>query len=363
MSVGGFDADRLEIARARRGLTGQALADAAGLSVATVSRIVNGAAPDNTTVDALVRVLGFPRSFFFDESIETIDTSAVAFRSLSTLKAAERDASIAAARLGLLVSNWIEQRFKLPRPDLPDLVAQDPEQAAFALRQHWKLGEAPIKRPIKLLESRGVRVFSLAENTRNVDAFSFWRSELPFVFVNTMKTAERSAFDCAHELAHLLLHRGRSVNKSKEAEREADRFASALLMPERGFVASLPRRMTIDHVLQGKRRWHVSAMAFVHRTHALGRLTDWQRRSFYIELGRRGYRTAEPEGLSRESSTAFSKIFQMLWKDGDSKNHVARDIGIPLDELESLVFGLVEERRPRPQSGVGPKPATLRRVR
>ena len=53
---------------------------------------------------------------------------------------------------------------------------------------------------LHVLEAKGVRVFSLAENTRNVDAFSSWREERPFVFLNMQKTAERSRFDAAHEL-------------------------------------------------------------------------------------------------------------------------------------------------------------------
>jgi hypothetical protein len=45
----------------------------------------------------------------------------------------------------------------------------------------WALGEQPISM-IKLLESKGVRVFSLAENTKTVDAFSCWRNDVPYVF-------------------------------------------------------------------------------------------------------------------------------------------------------------------------------------
>ena len=41
---------------------------------------------------------------------------------------------------------------------------------------------------IKLLESKGVRVFSLAENTKNVDAFSCWRNGTPYVFLNTFRS-------------------------------------------------------------------------------------------------------------------------------------------------------------------------------
>ena len=50
-----------------------------------------------------------------------------------------------------------------------------PETAAMLMRQHWRLGDKPIKNMVHLLEANAVRVFSLAENTKAVDAFSLWR--------------------------------------------------------------------------------------------------------------------------------------------------------------------------------------------
>ena len=50
-------------------------------------------------------------------------------------------------------------------------------------------------------------MFGLAEDCRELDAFCFWRHGRPFVFLNTVKSAERNRMDCAHELAHLVLHR------------------------------------------------------------------------------------------------------------------------------------------------------------
>jgi hypothetical protein len=82
-----------------------------------------------------------------------------------------------------------------------------PDTAALYLRQNWGLGERPIPNMLKLLEAKGVRVFSLAENTKAVDAFSVWRNGLPYVFLNIAKSAERSRFDASHELGHLVMHK------------------------------------------------------------------------------------------------------------------------------------------------------------
>ncbi|WP_261371520.1 ImmA/IrrE family metallo-endopeptidase [Yersinia frederiksenii] len=71
---------------------------------------------------------------------------------------------------------------------------------------------------VHLIEPKGVKVFSLAENCVEVDAFSFWTNGKLFVLLNTMKTPERSRFDAAHELRHLVLHQ-RSSNTHRTPAR------------------------------------------------------------------------------------------------------------------------------------------------
>ena len=84
----------------------------------------------------------------------------------------------------------------------------------------------PIKNMIHLLEARGVRVLSLSIDTAQLDAFSMWHADTPFVFLNTKKSCEHSRFDVGHELGHLVLHRHAGA-KGQEVEREANAFASA----------------------------------------------------------------------------------------------------------------------------------------
>src|SRR3546814_18887947 len=88
---------------------------------------------------------------------------------------------------------------------------------------------------VHLLESRGIRVFSLSENTKEVDAFSVWRDDAPYVFLNRFKSAERSRYDAAHELAHLCLHKhggAAAEYRDSSVEKETSAFAGAFLMPE-----------------------------------------------------------------------------------------------------------------------------------
>jgi Zn-dependent peptidase ImmA (M78 family)/transcriptional regulator with XRE-family HTH domain len=350
-----FNHKRLSLARKRRRLTGKGLAESAGISAITVSRLENGEnQPDEETIAKLAHALEYPIEFFSDDDPEEIDTSAVSFRSLSKMSAKERDAAIAAGILGLQLSDWVEGEFRLPEAKVLDLSYEtDPEAAARTLRQFWSLGEKPIGNVFGLLEVNGILVFSLAENTATVDAFSFWRNDRPFVFLNNYKTAEHSIYDAVHELAHLAMHRHAGTQAgsqpSRSAEREANQFAGAFLIPENDVRARMPRFITVDTIIEAKKRWRVSAMAMAYRLHALGLLSDWQYKSACIELGRRGFRTGEPGGIERETSRVWQKVLTQLWNERRTKNEIADALHIPLDELEGLIWGLTGGPMTRPE--------------
>ena len=343
-----FNKNRLVLARSRKRITAKALAERAGVAVETLSRIENGVnVPDVTFVEKLASALGYPIAFFYAPDLDHIDTAAVSFRSFSKMSARERNAAVSAGTLGLQLSEWVEQRFNLPTPNLLDLSYEsNAEVAAYTMRQHWGLGERPIGNMIGLLESNGVRLFSLSEQTVSVNAFSLWRDDKPYVYLNNFKTAESSIFDTAHELGHLVMHKHGDPKDSRALEREANSFASAFLMPANDVKARMPRLLTIETVLKGKLRWRVSAMAMAYRLHALDNLSEWQYKTICIELGRRGYRSSEPDGISRETSGVWKMILEQLWNEKVTKSDIAKQLCLPVDEIEGLIWNLaaVNER-------------------
>lgn len=345
MDTAPFNPKRLTMARMRRRLTAKSLAEMAQLSADTIGRLEKGAhEPDEDTIRRLSRSLQYPTSFFFDHEVEEIDTDAVSFRNFSKMSAKERDAAITAGSLGIQLTNYIERRFDLPAADLLDMSHEtNPEISAASLRQYWRLGESPIANIIALMEAKGVRLLSLSENTASVNAFSFWRDNKPYVFLNDFKTAESSIFDCAHELGHLVMHKKGDIRGIRSVEREANAFASAFLMPENDVKARIPRQITVDAIIKLKLRWRVSAMALARRIFNLGRLSEWQYKSVCIELGRRNYRTDEPISVGRESSIVWKKVLTQLWSEKITKEDIARSLSIPLDELDGLIWNLTGE--------------------
>lgn len=336
-----FNPSRLKLARKRRGLTKTKLATAVGVELRSISAYEKGEfSPEDGRLADLATVLRFPESFFFGDDLDEPTPDIASFRALSKMTASQRDTALGAGAIALMLNTWIEARFELPPSDLPDLSREDdPETAALILRQQWGLGELPVKNMVHLLEAKGVRVFSLSIDATEVDAFSMWRQSTPYVFLNTKKSAEHSRFDAAHELGHLVLHRHGSP-QGREAEVEANTFASAFLMPRASVLAYAPRLATLEQLVKLKKYWNVSVAALTYRLHKVGVLSDWHYQSLFVDLSSKGYRKKEPDESARETSQILQKVFIALRSENLTKSDIAAELCLPAEDLDQLVFGL-----------------------
>ena len=312
------------------GLTPKALGDF------EASRLV----PSAGTIEAIASVTRFPATFFERSDTDEPTKDGVSFRSLARMTAGQRDAALAAGAIAFELSAWIEHRFELPTPKLPDLREFEPAEAAMALRARWGIGQRPIGNMVHLLESEGVRVFSLAERGNRIDAYSLWHRDIPFVFLNTIKTAEHSRMDAAHELGHLVLHR-HGVPRGREVEKDAQGFAAAFLMPEGDVRAAIPKLITpsLHQLARLKLRWRVSLAALAHRLYRLNLLSEWSYRGVFVQLSKYG-RSREPNGIEKETSQVLAKVFGASKNGGVSKSDAARQLDIYSEDLDSLVLGL-----------------------
>ncbi|MQA89236.1 MAG: ImmA/IrrE family metallo-endopeptidase [Gemmatimonas sp.] len=335
-----FNGELLALARERSGLTKRDLARKMDCSERIVGRWERGAPPGTENISKLGRVLNRPTSFFFGGAPDHLPVESVSFRALTRMTSSDRTRALALARMTLRLNAWLEESFKLPKPEIPDLrhQQQDPEAAAMSLRARWSLGDKPIKSMVALLEYKGIRVFSLAEDCRELNAYAFWYGRTPFVFLNQGKSSEASRFDAAHELGHLVLHQHGSAS-GRTAEHEANAFAGAFLMPRSSLVAFAPRSHSLPRLIQAKGRWNVSVAALAYRLREIGLISEWNYRSLCIEIQKAGFRTSEPDSAPRETSQVFAKVFSALREEKVGKREVAARLGWTIDELESVVFG------------------------
>ena len=337
-----FNPARVELVRLRLGLTKIGFAERLGVDRKTIQRFLAGRAELSTDCqEQLVCISGYPKQFFLKSPPEYPNPDGVSFRSLRSLTAGSRNAAIAAGALAFELDDWISERYELPTHTLtPERVtANQPAAAAVQLRAMWGIGMRPIGNMINLLEAHGVRVFSLVEETRHLDAYSMWRNDKPYMFLNTIKTTERSRFDAAHELGHFILHRHTGSTHSS-AETEADAFASAFLMPEEDLRAEFRWVNGLHEIIEKKRRWGVSAAALSYTLNKMGKVSDWRYRGYCIELGKLG-RGVEPKPMPPETSQVWTKVLTDLWRQKISLSRLADCLAIPEQEIHSLLFGIV----------------------
>ncbi|UOO76535.1 XRE family transcriptional regulator [Neisseria sp. Dent CA1/247] len=349
-----FNPQRLEFALNRRGITQTALAELLGITPRQVRNYIkDGQIPD---VRELSRILNFPVSFFLkEEELPELNTQAVSFRAKSRVSRKLQKQAINHGLITFIFNDWLEREFELKTANLPDYSDKTPEEAADELRLEWGLGNQPIGNMISLLESKGIRVFSLSVDTLDIDAFCTWHDNKPFIFLNTQKSAERSRFDAAHELGHLLRDKYSmqhyASGKVKEnldeprdmIEKEANAFASAFLMPKEAIQLYRNTPITIDNLMKIKKIFGVSLVALAYRMHKLGIISDW----LYIhvlcpQFAKKRYRTTEPEPMKKELSSVLKQILTMLKEDGVSLEKVASSLDMPVEDIVNTTFNLVE---------------------
>lgn len=336
-----FNKNRLRFARKRRGFTIKKLASLVEMTPKIISDYENRKCnPPPKTVSLLAKVLSFPESFFQLDDIADLDKKAVSFRSFSKMTASTRDMALTVGQIALEFTFYIDSKFNLPKINIPDLRNLDSEIAASTVRDMWALGELSISNMIHLLESKGVRIFSIGENLPNMDAYSFWMDKTPFVFVNNTKTVERDRFDMAHELGHLILHKHGSP-LGREVEIEANRFASAFLMPSGSVLSRAVPFPTLNALIKLKPNWQVSVAALIRRLFDLNLISEWHYRSFMVELSSKWGRKNEPDPIKkRELSKLLPMIFSELKKDGIKRDDIAKELNIYTSDLNSILYNL-----------------------
>ena len=326
-------------------MTITSLATAAGISTKSISDFEN--AKREPTTDTSVRLaaaLAVPVGYLARAPIDEVPVDAVSFRAPTKMTARNRGKALSVASHAVELRQWIDERYDTPAVDVPTLhrfVGLDgAAEAASVVRAKWGLGEAPLGNLVHLLEFHGIAVFSVEANKKELDAFAFRDGGRPYVLLSTTKSAERGRFDAAHELGHLVLHCEDASPTGLEAEREANAFASAFLMPAGDVRSFMPSIASMPAILASKHRWRVAAIALAYRLHDLDLLTDWSYHTTCVDLSRMGYRSGEPEGIDRESSKLLSQVMSDLWTTKGGFDRLCSDLAINAPDINDLIFNL-----------------------
>lgn len=196
-----------------------------------------------------------------------------------SLPAHVRAAVLEYAYVGVKLSKHLNRYAGFPQPqplDVADIVL-DPSHAAELLRAEWGLSDRPVHSMMCLLETVGVRVFSLGQGQAEVSTFSFMWEGVPYVFLQTGRDAVAQRFSLASELGHLAMHASDTepVGTLRRIE-EAKDFGRAFLMPPCALYAH-GSTWTSRDVIGTSSRYKAPMEELLHHLHTLGVINAHQK--------------------------------------------------------------------------------------
>lgn len=317
-----FRGERLLLAREFWGITQKELGKRVAASGTFISHCENGKKiPALDLVQACAEELKFDLSFFYRKIDDPFTEKECSFRHRrSTPEKAKAQMRAHATLLGMVIDK-LRYSFRFPVIDIPKFPVSSSsveqiENAAENTRIHWGLGiDAPIWQVGRVLERAGVIVIRHFVRTSKVDAFSR-EGKTPVVFLNEeIPSASRWNFDIAHECGHLVMHAGIETGDI-ETESQADRFASAFLMPQKVFAREFRlTQFSWSHVFDLKRRWHTSAAAIVRRAYDLQLIGAAEYRRHYQYMSYKGWTKGEPCEPEFQDPELLETAFDALGRD------------------------------------------------
>jgi len=344
-----FSGQRLRLARQYRGFTQLELVSAADglVSGPAISQYENGQTwlPGTPIIAKLSEVLGFDPSFFFpQEPQRDLPEVMPFFRKQRGYRARDMEAISARAQLARLVARSLGAMSgaapaSIPRHALKSLAPGAIERASEQTRRDWNVGFGPISDVVHLLESHGAIVLRASHETNAVDACCVNFEDRP-VIVLRRATADplRSRFDVAHELGHLVLHTERTKAKSL-LETEAERFASAFLMPARPLRSALPAVPNADELARLRVHWGVPFEALIRRARELGLWTPSQCDRVGVDLRARGWLPIEPHWygpFGAERPDRLHRCLEAVQSRGETMESIQRRVGLTPHGLQEL---------------------------
>lgn len=362
---------RIRDARISREMSMTDLAELLDLSKQAISQYELGTyTPTPAVLMKISQTLNYPIDYFYkDLPINNASTSAVFFRSRKTTTMKARNA--VKIKIGIFkeITDYLSEFIDFPSINLPDyvypesvevLTIDEIEEFALSLRKFWGLGLGPIPNLINVVQKNGIMVSEAKLNQKKIDGLSVWYDGIPYIFIGTDKESNsRIRFSIAHELGHLLLHSKLFMDEELDKrviddklEYEANKFASAFLMPRETFSQEV-YSTSIDHFIQLKRKWYSSISSMIMRCEDLKLFNENQIKYLKNQMSKNRYWQREPldSVIPIEKPFACKQAIRLVIDNNIvSKSELCNAICLRPEEIEEYCFlepGTLKEAPPR----------------
>ena len=343
----------LRIARQLRGFRQGEAANKLGVKSSILSRIENGALnASDAMIDRASKEFRLPSSFF--DLNDTVYGAPVSvhpmYRKKASITSREMDQIIAELNIRIMhLRRLLEAAELQPERDIPrfniEEYGDDPELIAGKVRAFWQVPQGPLHNLTQLLEQAGILIVHSPLGGATVSGVTISVPGIPpLIVLNADQTADRMRFTLAHELGHIVMHRF----PTPDMEKEANEFASTLLMPRYEVMAALRRKRKVDLALLAslKPEWKVSMQGLLYTANSLGLLTPNQNRYLWQQFNIRKIKMREPPELDFpvEQPSSTKELFHLHFKE---LNYSLEELGEILhmwpDEL-SKIYGLDDRK-------------------
>lgn len=330
---------RLAGARIARGLSRSQVAADIGFSASFYSNLELGNRGCKPYIPALSNSLHFPEQFFYGDPLKMPDANSFSYRRKSSVKIGEQRQIEAIGAILATLPMLIRDHISLPPVSVPDLSAlaggrmtltEFGETVSTLIRQRFSMGDAPLRHAIDLVEALGIFVFWV-DGPEGFDGVSYWVGDQPFILLNRNQLdGYRIRFTVLHELLHLLCHRGERTYRLDD-DRQADAFASAMLLPTALYSRNCRRRFDPYLFLEDRATWGASVGCMVRRLYDLRIISEDAYRYAFIRMQKMGWRTKEPRPMPVEQSSIHKFFMDEATDKGVFSFDLAEQAMLPYD--------------------------------
>ncbi len=308
-----------------------------------ISQIESGIKdPSAELADAIAEAADFPLDFLQRPSGPELPLGSLSFRARRSATRRQLEEVCTWAAIALECVRALASGYELPNVQIPQLVDATPEEAARIARAAIGISPyRPVPNVTYAMEKAGATVLAVPIPLEGRDAFSAWPNEpraRPLIAACAVGVpGDRLRYSLAHELGHIVLHRGLR-GAVKQVEKEANRFAAEFLMPGDAILDEFERPVTLRSISEIKPRWGVSVAALVMRANTLGVISDRRKGSLFAEISRMwGRSSPEPIVVSVEKPRMLRKLAEAAYGTPPDTRRFARDFALPMHFAASLL--------------------------